>query len=234
MTGPFDPETQHSRQSDWIKQKFREWQAEWHDVFDKDAILRATGEFERPDPLPNDVQSDYRLIFGLSRAGPETRQSCFALFPNGAEMQRRFESYLTGPATPLTEAAARDLVLEIAQHVVKANPNEEVDWAKIEVVHSNTPGGRELLARTDDVSYLFERNLLNPLSETELSAIAAEFFLTEPLYASAGNYYQLRDWITAAMFDASRDKVYELTYRLWRAGWRLRLAENGVILARDQ
>lgn len=228
---PVDPETLRGQQSDWIKQKFVEWQAAWHDAFDKDAALRAAGEFERPDPLPGEVQTDYRLIFGIARAQPETRQACFALFPNGAEMLRRFESYLAGPSTSLTEGAARDLVAEIARHIDKADPNEQVDWSKIEIVDTNAPHAQEVLARTEAISILFERNLLNPVPEKELPAIAAQLFLTEPVYSSAGNCYELRDWVTAAMFDARRDKIYELTYRLWHAGWRLHLAENGVVLA---
>lgn len=226
-------ETPRNRQNDWIKQKMRAWQSDWHEVFDQDPVLCATEEFERPDPLPENIQSDYRLIFGLSKATRKSRQSCFALFPEGAEMQRRFETFLAGNPTTLTQAEVRALASEIAQHAIKSNPDGDVDWDTIDFLDHNTKGAQELLSRTDDISYLFERNLLNPVAETELPSVAAELFLTEPLYASAGNNYQLRDWITAAMFDTNLDKIYEMTYRLWRAGWRLRVAREGVILIRD-
>lgn len=234
MKSPLDLETQRNGQNDWIKQKQREWQGDWHEVFDRDPLLCAINEFQRPNPLPENIQCDYRLIFGLSRATRESRQSCFALFPEGAEMQQRFEIFLTEDATPLAEAAARDLVLQIAQHAINANPHEDVDWDKIDFVDSNNTDVQELLSRTDDISYLFERNLLKPVVETELPSVAAELFLTEPLYASAGNYYQLGNWITAAMFDMNLDKIYEMTYRLWRSAWQLRIAGEGVVLIRGQ
>ncbi|KNY31162.1 hypothetical protein [Agrobacterium sp. SUL3] len=234
MKSPLDLETQRIRQNAWIKQKLHEWQGEWHKVFDRDPVLCAIDEFERPDQLPENIQSDYRLIFVLSRAIRESRRSCFALFPEGAEMQRRFEIFLTEDVTPLKEAAAHDLALQIAQHAINANPDVDVDWDKIDFIDSNNIDAQELLSRTDDISYLFERNLLKPVAETELPSVAAELFLTEPLYASAGNDYQLRDWITAAMFDMNLDKIYEMTYRLWRSGWRLRIAVEGFVLIRDQ
>ncbi|MBN9081779.1 MAG: hypothetical protein BGP04_10440 [Rhizobiales bacterium 62-17] len=226
-----DPATLREQQNDWIKQKFKDWQVDWHDAFDGDPSL---AKFERPDPLPDEIQSDHRLIFGLSRAKAETWRRCFALFPNGSEMQRRFETYLTSATPSLSESEARDLVAEIARHIDRANPNEQVNWARINVVDRNAPDARQALARADRVSILFDRNLLQPVPAKELPAVAAQLFLTEPLYASAGNYYELRDWVTAAMFDADRDKVYELVYRLWRAGWQPLVAEDGVVLAHDR
>ncbi len=231
---PSHSETQRNRQNDWINQMFGAWQAVWHDLFDHDTALQAAGEFERPDPLPEYPNSDYRLVLGFCHALPETRRACFALFPNDAEMHRRFESHLAGRPPAITEIAARELLADVARHMPAANPNAAVGWANIEIVDRDTPEGFARLAQTDGIATLFERNLLKPVPEDELPAVAAKLFLKEPLYASAGNYYELGNWVTASMFDPARDQIHGLIYRLWNGGWQIMLAEKGVILARHR
>lgn len=225
-----DIEAQRERQNDWIKQKFKAWQLRWNDLFDQDAALKAAGEFERDDPLPDDIHVDYRLIFGLSHATAETRQACFALFPHGDEMHRRFDAYLGSQRPTLSEPQARALVNEIAQHIDSASPNERLDWTRISIVRREDRDPSHPAGRLDE---LFDGNLLQPEPEEEWPAIAARLFLTEPLYASAGNYYELRDWVTAAMFDPARDRIHALVYQLWHAGWQPLVSAEGVLLLRD-
>ncbi|WP_139221697.1 hypothetical protein [Paracoccus halophilus] len=223
-----DPESERERQNLWISQKLAAWQTAWHDAFDRDP-----GADPRPDPLPAEIDSDYRLIFGLSATGTDTRKACFALFPGGTEMHRRLDHYLTAPAPILSAREAQDMVARIADTIDRTKPNDQIDWSRVEVIAREAPDADYRLAMTTGLSYLFERDLLLPSPERELPAIAARIFLTEPLYAAAGNSWELCDWVTGAMFDRHQDRIHELAFRLWHAGWRLRLPENGVILVRE-
>jgi hypothetical protein len=228
---PVEPALLREQQNDWIKKRHREWQVAWHDAFDADLVLQASGELDRPDPLPNRVGMDYRLIFEFSHATPETRSMCFSLFPSGSEMHRRFENFLTNTAPMISETEARGLVGELAKYVDAADPDEQVNWTEIILMDRRDPAAQELLSRSGPVSELFTENLLAPTPKEDLPAEAARIFLTEPLYASCGNFYELRDWVTGAMFDPRQDKVFEYVFRLWNGGWQPLLSSTGVILA---
>lgn len=218
-------------QSDWIKAKFEEWQTQWHDIFDTDQQLIDLGEFERPDPLPTDIDGDYRLIFGLSQATVETRFRCFSLFPEGEEMHRRFDAFLTTRSVPLSEVDARKRVEEVIASIKKIGPNEEVDFSNIKVVDRDTDEGFSAIRETDSITVLLERSLLKPHRANELSSAAARLFLTEPLYASAGNYYHVCDWVTSAMFGGQVDELQTQLCQLWQGGWLVLLDGHGVVLA---
>lgn len=226
-----DRETLRERQNDWIKARYKEWQLAWHDIFDQDRKLDEEGEFERPDPIPDDIDHDNRLIFGLSRAERETCKRCFAMFANGEEMHRRFDAFMNGTPRVMPELEARQLVAELGRHVEPAKPDKDVDWSQITIVDRHAADARQIRSGYTRVEDLFSENLLEPALGEELPAVAAQFFLTEPLYATAGNFYELYDWVTAVGFDPRRDKVYELAYRLWNGGWQPLVSEKGVILA---
>jgi hypothetical protein len=66
----------------------------------------------------------------------------------------------------------------------------------------------------------------------DLPSVAARLFVSEPLYAAAGNYYELRDWITGAMLDARRDEIYGMIYRLWQGGWQPLVSDQVILLRR--
>ncbi|MEX3015559.1 hypothetical protein [Gymnodinialimonas hymeniacidonis] len=196
------------------KTQIRYWQIRWHDLFDADQSLIAAGEFERPAPLPEREDLDFRLIFGLRQAELATREACFAPFPNGEEMAARFDQFLTSPLELLSEQEARAGVAEIAQMLPAMDPHEEVNFAKITVIDCDTQEGMDALRKTDNLTYTLENTPVHPYGSQNSTAVAARVFLTEPLYASAGNYYHLRDWVTGAMFDPRWDALQGILYRL--------------------
>lgn len=218
-------------QRDWINAANRHWQLRWHDLFDVDGDLIAAGEFDRPHPLPGEVNCDFRLIFGLPRATSKTRQECFALFPSGPEMHRRFQEFLSSKPVALSETEARERLTRVVALIEEIGPNEDVDLSKVRVVDRDTEGGLGELCNTDDFTVLLEKNLLPNYPVEELTKIAAEFFLTEPLYAAAGNFYQVSNWVTAAMTGGLTDKLQSELYKLWAGGWQVALGPDGVILA---
>ncbi len=226
-----DREALRKRQNDWIKARYKEWQLAWHDIFDQDQKLDNEGEFERPDPVPDDIDHDNRLIFGLSRAERETCKRCFAMLANGEEMHRRFDEFMNSTPRVMPESEARQLVAELGRHVEAAGPDKNVDWNQITILDRHAADARETRSGYTRVESLISESPLEPASEAELAAVAAQFFLTEPLYAAAGNFYELYDWVTAVGFDPRRDKVFELAYRLWDGGWQPLVSEKGVILA---
>ncbi len=230
QTAPIDAQ---AARNEAIKARIREWQIAWHDLFDADQTLIAAGEFERPDPLPDREDIDFRLIFGLSQAEAATREACFALFPNGAQMAERFSQHLGSVLLPLPEEEARAGVAQIAELLPTMGPHEEVNFSTITVVDRDTPEGMEALRNTDNLTYTLENTLVDPFSFPNVEAVAAHHLLTEPLYAAAGNYYHLHDWVTGAMFDPRWDELQIILYRLWHGGWQVCLdADQAIVLAK--
>lgn len=218
-------------QDAWIEARMHDWQGQWHDLFDEDGDLAAAGEFERPAPLPDDVFCDDRLIFGLSRATPDTRQKCFALFPSGAEMYRRFDTYLTSNPIVLSEAEARVRLRGIVDMFEKHGASQPLDLSNIRVINRETEAGLDELRNTDDIAILLEERLPPSAAPEKLEQVAAELFLTEPLHAAAGNFYQLRNWVTSAMKGGLTDALHTELYALWSGGWQAALSKDGLILA---
>lgn len=101
----------------------------------------------------------------------------------------------------------------------------------MKVIDRDTESGRLALRSTDDITVLLERSLLEPHPDEDVVRVAARIFLTEPLYASAGNYYQMYNWVTAAMSGRAADELHTLLYELWCGGWQVRLDDEGVVLA---
>jgi hypothetical protein len=218
-------------ESAYIKARFKDWQLAWHDLFDQDAALLAAGEFARPDPFPDEIDRDYQLIFGLSRATPATREKCFALFPEGAEMCRRFEEFRSAKPEPLPEKAARQALPGIIGLLVQLGASDVPDPTTARVVNRDTPEGLDLIRGTDHVTILVDDSVLDPAGADRLLRIAAGLFLTEPLYAAAGNYYHLRDYVTSVLTGGQADVLQAALYRLWLGGWQVMLDGEGLILA---
>lgn len=183
--------------------------------------------------LPEDLCADVRLTFGFSQASVETRARCFALLPEGAEMHRRFEHYMSGARETLDEPAARDLLVELGRAAEACEPNEVVNWGEVVVMDLSEFQASDTWRKTSNIGWLFERSLFDPLSDEMLPRVAAELFLGEPLYASCGNQFELRDWVTGAMFRPELDRVRTLCFRLWDGGWQPLLFGDGVMLVRD-
>jgi len=218
-------------QNDFIKSKFKDWQIEWHKLFDQDETLAGTEYETGAFPMAKDIDRDFRLIFGISAVAPETRQACFRLFPMGAEMCRRFEDFLSRKSEPITEEAARDIAKQISENVEKAKPTESVKWANIQVLNREAPGADEIFSKTGRVSYVFDRNGLEPIPDGELMSLAARLFLTEPFYMCAGNYYEPGDWIKGVLLNKGQDFIFERVYALWRGGWFFAIGEDVVVLS---
>lgn len=224
---PEDPDARRA----WFNAQISAWQAQWHDLFDVDANVGLAAGETRPEPLPDDVMSDNRLIFDLSQATPETRAKCFALLPMGQEMHDRFESYMSGTSVQMTETTARKQVKTVIALVEEIGPNEEVNFSKIEVVNRDTKEGLEALKFADDITILLEQSAFEPRPAADFPKSAAKHFLTEPLFATAGNYYQLHEWVTAVLQGGAVDALHTALYEMWCGGWQVFLDENGVILA---
>lgn len=218
-------------QSAWIKNSMREWQLRWHDLFDADRDLIAAGEFDRPDPIPHEIDSDFRLIFGLSRASQNTRKACFELFPSGTKMHERFHKFLSSKPLALKEDEARARLTEVIALIEAIGPNEDVDLSNVMVVDRDTAEGLDILSNTDDVTVLLEGSTLAADPAEDIEKVAAKLFLTEPLYAAAGNYYQVSDWVSAAMTAGAKDKLHCELCELWAGGWQVALSSDGLIFA---
>lgn len=226
-----DRPKERSDQSVWIKKAMREWQLRWHDIFDGDRDVVAADGFARPDPLPDEVNCDFRLIFGLSRATAQTRQACFDLFPSGTEMHKRFEHFLSSKPSPFGEAEAKARLAAVIASIEALAPNEDVDLSRVRVVDCDTKEGLAALSNTDDVTILFEQNAMSPYPVEDLEKVAALLFLTEPLYAAAGNSYHVSNWVTAAMTGGRTDELHFELYELWMGGWQVALGSDGLIIA---
>ncbi len=209
----------------------RDWQRRWHDVYDIDHDLVAAGDFDRPDPLPDDPNRDYRLIFGLSRATLATRHACFEIFPSGPKMHDRFQDFLSKEPCALNESEARTRLQKVTALMDGLGLAENVNLSQVSIVDRDTKEGLELLNATDDITVLLEKSALIPYPVEDLEKVAARLFLTEPLYAAAGNFYHVSNWVTAAMTGGTTDTLHSELYELWAGGWQVALGTDGLILA---
>ena len=215
----------------WIEARFGEWQARWHDLFDLDRILIEEGDVHRPETLPADAADDNRLVFGFSRATPETRRECMASFPAGAEMHRRFETYMTGKSVAISEADARQRLGRVVVMLERIGPNEPVNFSNVRIIDRETDDGEAEIGRTGDITELLEGSLLEPTPVGELERHAARLFLMEPLYVAADNFPHVADWVTSAMVGGATDGLHTALYDLWDGGWQVCFDDEGVVLA---
>lgn len=114
----------------------------------------------------------------------------------------------------------------------EVGPNEEVDFTQLTVIERWTQEGEAAMRQTDDITVLLEGNLLASTPPEALPGQAASSFLSEPLYAAAGNFYTPGEWICAPLHGQTEDRLHTALYELWQGGWQLRLADDGIALAR--
>ena len=210
------------------KQLEMEWQLQWHDYFDRDESLNVP---MRPETMPDMVLHDLRLKYGIHEVSEDTRRKCFNLFPNGEELNRRYESYFSNVKwNQFKQEEAISLMKPLGKLVAAANPSEEVMFDNVQILKAHTEEWSEVIYNTGSISNLFEWHY--PISEpTEnLPAEVASYFLTEPLVFITGNFYELRNWVIAAMYCAEEDRVYEQLYKLWRSGWTVAIGNKDVYL----
>lgn len=216
------------RQNRWIKAKEREWQLAWNDLFDQDPGQPTADNAAKGDSIPDRPSEDYRLIFGLSEVTAQTRAGCFALLPEGAEVARRFEQFMQSRNKDISEDEALALVKRIAAEIAGATVYLNGDWSDIRVVDREDDAAQAELELEYRVHDLFEGSLLEPCPEEKLEALAASLFLTEPLYANAGNYYQPGQWISGVYMEPAQDRCLGLVYELWLGGWDVLVGAKGV------
>ncbi len=63
--------------------------------------------------------------------------------------------------------------------------------------------------------------------------LAAQLFLKESLFATAGNFYELCDWVTGPLMPAERADACAALYQMWAAGWQVLAGPNGKIALRQ-
>lgn len=226
---PAEAERVRASQNARIRDLHRDWQLAWHDLFDADPVLADSEEFARPVSPPNNISEDWRLVFGLSRAAAPTRADCLRLMPQGAEMARRLEHYLTTPTPALTLDSAKGRIGHLKEVIRQVDLVEPLIWEDPQVIGVDAPF--DLMA-CSGIEGLFAGNLLAPLAEDDVPLQAAQLFLKEPLYATAGNYYELCDWVTGPLMPAERAAACAALYRMWAAGWQVMAGPNGEIALR--
>ncbi len=226
------PPLDKQARAEWIKAQQANWQVQWHDLFDADPFLGRSVSSGRPDPMPDTLDDDYRLIFDLSQAHPKTQAACFAVFPQGTEMHARFDAFRVRKPVAMSETAARQALAEVIALVQKIGPNEDVDFSKVEVVDRDTEDGLAVLSFVDEINILLEESLLEPRPVRDMAHTAAERFLREPLYAMAGNYYQLHTWVTGVLIGGDKDLLFAVLYEMWHGGWQVFVGDEGVVLAK--
>ncbi|WP_317057066.1 hypothetical protein [Roseovarius rhodophyticola] len=229
-------ELKRTKENKEIKELIKNWQQKWHDLFDQDSKLLESGEFVRDNPIPDDIRTDFRLIFGISHASLGTQRACFDLFPEGKEMFRRFNDYFHGTYEVLDETEARKLLGDLAAAITVLKPTEILDWADVAVMTWEKLDESGLLQETYPLSEVIETATLQCAVIDEdrlrLKKWAANTFLSEPLYMSAGNVYELRDWVTGAMFDPAEDNVNRIVFKLHCSNWSIRQDGQKVYLVK--
>ena len=217
-------------QNRWIKSKLKEWQLNWNDLFDADQQLSQFKEFDRPSLLPEDIDCDFRLIFGLNRVSSITSAKCFDLFPSGAEMHRRLQNHLLSAPVILGDLDALRIAELIITTIKKIDFRRGGEISGVRVVKFTSPEKQAALSNTDDISILLEKNLLRPHPIENLEQVAARLFLSNPLYALAGNCSHLRDWVASAMVGGLEEELYTQLYELTEGGWMVALGEDNSLL----
>lgn len=223
-----------------LKEQMREWQLNWHDLYDADSELALTNEHLYPKPIPANLDGDYRLIFELSRLSAETRRACFGLLPKGDEMFARFEAYRLSRSRPkLSEAEAREAAQTIGLIIEELGTNtlscfedsiSNLDFSTLRILDRNADSFVEEIAYADRIERAARLSSDAPTTVQNLEIHAAKLFLSEPLYISSGNWYYLGNHVTGVSFGQNEDCFHTAIYKLWLGGWDMFFDGDGVIL----
>lgn len=227
---PESQEEARARQNLIIKAQMREWQLAWHKLFDQDLGQATADNAAKDDEIPNELDRDNRLIHGFCEVSVATRAACFALLPRGAEVAERFEQFYNSRNSAISQEDAVALVETMRGHIKECTVNYESNWAHIEVLEHDDKAGQDALGLEYSVYDIFERLGFDPYPEDTLTEMAASFFLTEPLYAAAGNWYEPGQWIDAVYREPAQDACLRLVYELWLGKWNVLLGTKGVAL----
>ena len=146
-------------------------------------------------------------------------------------MHRRFDDFLSAKPAAFSEAEARTRLTKVIALIEAIGPNEDSDFSKVRVVDRDTDEGLSELANADDITVLLEKSLLSPYPVEELERVAAQQLLTVPLYAAAGNFYHVGNWVAAAMTGDLMDELHSELYELWAGGWQVALGSGSLVLA---
>lgn len=223
------PETLgRQEQNEWINARMWQIQLRWHDLFDADPGEYAS-QTPRPDPLPTHVDDDHRLMFGLRGIAPDTRRACYAMLPEGAEMCRRFDLFVTSPRIDLPQPDVRALTTQLAELVASVGPDARVRWDQVRFASASDAGIEHTMRTTGGVTELLD--LRRPSHRGgDPASRAAYYFLADAHYHAAGNRYELHDWVCGAMLGRDLDQMFEILYRLWRSDWQVFCSEDGLLL----
>ncbi|PID36550.1 MAG: hypothetical protein CR993_04140 [Rhodobacterales bacterium] len=221
-------EETRQRQGRWINAKLREWQLAWHALFDQDPGQPTADNAAKTEPIPDDLDRDYRLIFGFCEVTAETRAACFALLPKGDQLAERFEQFYETRNKDIPPEAAIALAEEMRKAFKDCWANYRGNWDHIAVVDEDDEAAHKALGLECGLREAFEKPLFQPDPDDKLAEIAAELFLREPLYTAAWNTYYAGDWITGIYHPPAHDKCLEINYKLWLGGWDLLIGRNGI------
>ena len=205
----------------------RKWQRHWHEVFD--AALGPDGP--PGQPLPEDIDTDFRLQFELWDLSAEARAQAFSVFPRAGEMLVRIDAHRSAPP----QAIDADEAIRILRNGLKLLHQLGIEApesdAAIAVLDPGKLSLQDAFSKADSPFIEFHDVLHDmALRETGEAGKDAYFFLSEPLYRLAASY-PVAHWICwplcapAGAADAS-----ESEYRLWQGGWSSGWSEEGVFI----
>ncbi|MEM9854560.1 MAG: hypothetical protein AAF841_08910 [Pseudomonadota bacterium] len=146
-------------------------------------------------------------------------------------MARRLGAYLSRGPARMSEARARAALPALFDLIETLGATRAFKRDTVFVVDRETEEGLASLMASESIGDLVDHPRYGEETAASSPAIAADLFLTEPLYAAGGNFYHLHDWITGAMFGGQVDALQTALYRLWEGGWQVHSAEHGIVLA---
>ena len=220
------------QQNDQISAQMGEWQLAWHELFDKDPGQATADNAAKGECIPDELDFDYRIIHGFCEVTSDTRAACFALLPRGADLSERFEQFFVSRNASISEAAAKALALKLCGLLQKLPINFQSDWSNL-VIANRGDDALEALVLDYTVYDLFQGSMIKPHDKDKLSEIAADLFLTEPLFAAAGNWYQPGQWITSVYLEPEKDACLAIIYELWLGDWDFLIGSKGVALINE-
>lgn len=223
-------EEARARQNVWLKSQLREWQLAWHELFDKDPGQATADNAAKDEQIPDDLNCDFRLIFGFCEVTADTRAACFDLLPQGEKLAERFEQFFSSRNAPITDEDAMKLAIQLRENINRSDVNFQGDWSNIVIADAFNKDEIDDLGLEYRVHDLFDGSLLDPHPEDNLREVAASLFLTEPFYAAAGNSYQPGQWIKGIYLTPAQDACLRLVYELWLGKWDVEVGSKGVAL----
>ncbi|RTQ35212.1 hypothetical protein EJP69_12570 [Variovorax gossypii] len=205
----------------------RKWQRHWHEVFD--AALGPDGP--PGEPLPDDIDTDFRLQFELWDLPAEARARAFSVFPNAAGMLARIDAHRSAPPSAIDADEATRILrdgLKLLRRLGIESPEPD---AAVAVLDTGKVSLHDAFSKADS-PFIELHDALHDMAlrETGEAGKDAYFFLSEPLYRLAASY-AVAHWICWPLCaQPGAPDATEAEYRLWRGGWSAGWSEEGVFL----